>query len=293
MSAGPRRVLITGGAGQLAQASAPAFAAEGWAVTVVDIAEMDIRDRDQVVSTVRALRPDVVLNLAALRDADLCEVDVANAWATNDTAVHTLAEVCTDVGAHLTTISSDYVFDGGQDVPYVETDAAHPLSVYGQTKLASEAVVEQGFTAVRTAWLAGRLGANTVKTMLRLAADPDQAISFVNDQVGSPTVAEDLAPVLVRLSAERCAGVYHVTNQGEASWYELACHVLASAGHDPARTGSISTAELDPPRAAARPAYSVLDNAGLRREGIPALPDWRDAVRCLVEDLMEDGGYLR
>lgn len=288
-----RHVLITGGAGQLAQASAPAFAVRGWEVTALDIDEMDIRDRDLVFATVRALRPQVVLNLAALRDADECEVDVANAWATNDTAVHTLADACTDVGAHLTTISSDYVFDGDHDVPYVETDPAHPLSVYGETKLASESVVEQGFTAVRTAWLAGRRGANTIKTMLRLAADPDQAIAFVNDQTGSPTVAEDLAPVLERLSAERRPGVYHVTNQGQASWYELACHVLASAGHDPARMGSITTAELDPPRAAARPAYSVLDNAGLRRAGISALPDWRDAVRRLVEDLMEDRGYLR
>ena len=137
------------------------------------------------------------------------------------------------------------MFDGRHDVPYVETDPAHPLSVYGETKRASEAVVEQGFTAVRTAWLAGRLGANTVKTMLRLAANPDQAIAFVNDQTGSPTVAEDLAPVLVRLSAER------------------------------------------------RPGYSVLDNAGLRRDGIPPLPHWRDAFRRLVEDLIESGGYLR
>ena len=87
--------------------------------------------------------------------------------------------------------------------------------------------------------------------------------------------------------------IYHVTNEGEASWYELACHVLASAGHDPDRMGSISTAELDPPRAAARPAYSVLDNAGLRRDGIPPLPHWRDAFRRLVEDLIESGGYRR
>ena len=293
MMSSHQRVLITGGAGQLARASAPAFAAQGWEVTALDIDELDIRDRDLVFATVRALRPQVVLNLAALRDADQCEVDVANAWAINDTAVHTLADACTDVGAHLTTISSDYVFDGLNEVPYVETDPARPLSVYGETKRASEAVVEQGFTAVRTAWLAGRLGANTVKTMLRLAADPDQAMSFVNDQTGSPTVAEDLAPVLVRLSTERRAGIYHVTNEGEASWYELACHVLASAGHDPARMGSITIAELDPPRAAARPAYSVLDNAGLRRDGIPTLPHWREAFQRLVEDLVDSGGYLR
>lgn len=286
-----RRVLITGGRGQLAQATIPAFEAAGWEVTALDIDELDIRDRDLVLSTVRSLRPDAIANLAAIRDADLCEVDVEDAWATNATAVHTLGEAATAVGGHLVTISSDYVFSGNHDVPYVETDETHPLSVYGETKAASESVVEAGHTAVRTAWLAGRLGANTIKIMLRLADDPDRTMAFVNDQIGSPTVAEDLAPVLVRLAAERRPGIYHVTNSGEASWYELACHVLASAGHDPARMGSITTAELDPPRAAHRPAYSVLDNAALRRDGDPALPDWRDAVRSLVEDLVATGGY--
>lgn len=287
------RVLITGGAGQLAQATIPAFEAEGWEVVALDIDELDIRDRDRVFAAVRELRPRAIANLAAIRDADLCEVDVEDAWATNAIAVHTLGEAATDVGGHLVTISSDYVFSGEHDVPYVETDPTDPLSVYGETKAASESVVEAGHTAVRTAWLAGRKGANTIKIMLRLADDPERSMAFVNDQRGSPTVAEDLAPVLVRLAAERRPGIYHVTNSGEASWYELACHVLASAGHDPARMGSITTAELDPPRAAHRPAYSVLDNAALRRDGDPALPDWREAVRRLVEDLVASGDYRR
>ena len=286
MSPVERHVLITGGAGQLAQAAAPAFRAAGWRVTAVDIDPLDIRDRDQVFTTVRAVRPDSILNLAAMRDADQCELDPDNAWQTNDAAVRHLADACEDIGAHLCTISSDYVFGGDRDVPYTETDEAAPLSVYGSSKLASEVVVEQGATVVRTAWLAGRLGANTVKVMLKLAADPHRAIAFVNDQRGSPTVAEDLAPVLVHLSAERRPGVYHVTNQGHASWYELACHVLESAGHDPGRMGGITTDELDPPRAARRPAYSVLDNAALRRDDVALLPHWRDSVRDLVRDIV-------
>lgn len=270
----------------MAQAAGPAFAADGWRVTALDIDTMDIRDGDLVAATVRDLSPDAVLNLAAIRDADQCEVDPDTAWETNDAAVRHLAEVCEATGAHLCQISSDYVFDGEQQVPYVETDPAHPLSVYGASKLASEVVAEQGATVVRTAWLAGRRGANTVRTILRLASDRDRALAFVDDQRGSPTVAEDLAPVLVRLCAERRPGVYHVTNQGDASWYELACHVLASAGHDPGRMRPIATHELDPPRAAARPRYSVLDNAALRRAGIALLPHWEGSTRRLVEDIV-------
>jgi dTDP-4-dehydrorhamnose reductase len=279
-------VLITGGAGQMAQAAAPAFAADGWRVTAWDIDTLDIRSHDRVATALRGLRPDAVLNLAAIRDADQCEVDPDTAWETNDTAVRHLADVCEGVGAHLCQISSDYVFGGEQQRPYTETDEAHPLSVYGASKLASEVVAQQGATVVRTAWLAGRRGTNTVRTILTLAADPDRALAFVDDQRGSPTVAEDLAPVLVRLCAERRQGLYHVTNQGDASWYELACHVLASAGHDPGRMRPIATGDLDPPRAAPRPGYSVLDNAALRREAIPLLPDWRDSTRRLVEDIV-------
>lgn len=286
MSPTERHVLITGGAGQLAQAAGPAFTAAGWRVTALDIDELDIRDRDLVFAVARDLRPDAILNLAAIRDADHCEVDPENAWKTNDLAVHHLAAACEEIGGHLCTISSDYVFGGDHDVPYVESDKAEPLSVYGSSKLASEAVVEQGATVVRTAWLAGRRGSNTVRTIIELCADPNRALAFVNDQRGSPTVAEDLAPVLVRLSSERRPGVYHVTNQGEATWYELACHVLASAGYDPGRMRGISTDELEPPRAARRPAYSVLDNAALRRDGIPLLPDWKDAVGDLVRDIV-------
>lgn len=281
------RVLLTGGAGQLAQACAPVFAGAGWDVVALDLDELDIRDHARVREVLDDLRPAVVLNLAALRDADRCEVDVAEAWDTNAYAVHGLAAACDAVGAHLTTISSDYVFGGEQDRPYVESDPAHPLSVYGETKLASEAVADLGFTVVRTAWLAGRKGANTVKVMLRVAADPERPIAFVDDQRGSPTVAEDLAPVLLALSADRLGGVFHVTNAGEATWYDLARHVVETAGYDPARVRPIATEDLDPPRAAPRPAYSVLAPAALRSAGFDPLPPWQESFARLVHDLVD------
>ncbi|MFM8304094.1 MAG: SDR family oxidoreductase, partial [Actinomycetota bacterium] len=137
---------------------------------------------------------------------------------------------------------------------------------------------------VRISWVCGRHGTNMVKTILRLMAEHDE-LRFVDDQHGNPTFAEDLAPLLRRLAAERRTGTFHATNQGVTTWFEFARSVLAAAGQDPARVAPIATAELDPPRPAPRPANSVLDNAVLRAEGIPLLPDHRESLVRLVREL--------
>jgi dTDP-4-dehydrorhamnose reductase len=160
--------------------------------------------------------------------------------------------------------------------------------VYGRSKLAGEHEVGPHATTVRTAWLAGTGGPNLVRTVLGLAADPDRILTFVDDQRGSPTVAEDLAGMLFRLASERRTGLFHVTNQGAATWYELVRHVLAVGGHDPARVRPITTADLRPPRPAPRPVNAVLDNAVLRLVGVPLLSQWQDAVARLVRRLQND-----
>jgi dTDP-4-dehydrorhamnose reductase len=139
---------------------------------------------------------------------------------------------------------------------------------------------------VRTAWVSGAHGANMVKTVLRLAgADPGATLRFVDDQRGCPTFTADLARAVVRLGLDRRPGVFHVTNQGDTTWFGFAQATLAAAGEDPARVEPIATADLDPPRPAPRPANSRLDNAGLRLAGLPTLPGWRDALSRLVEAL--------
>ena len=132
--------------------------------------------------------------------------------------------------------------------------------------------------------MSGTSGKNKVKTVLRLGAG-DGPLRFVDDQKGSPTVAYDLARAVVELSLTRRPGLFHVTNQGEATWYSLACHVLESAGLDPARVEPVATKDLLPARPAPRPANSVLDNAALRLSGLPMLPEWRDSVARLVATL--------
>ena len=280
-----RTVLITGGRGQLAAAAGPAFAARGWDVVSTDIDTLDVRDRAAVLAAVEGLAPDAVLNLAAVTQADECEDDPDRTYVTNTIGVRHLAEACRRTGAHLCSMSSDYVFDGRRGTAYDEWDPVSPLNAYGRAKAASEREAGPSATIVRTAWLSGRHGRNIVKVVLDLARDPDRELAFVDDQRGSPTVAEDLAPVIARLVAERRPGRYHVTNQGEATWFDIARTTLVAAGYDPARIRPIATSELRPRGSATRPRHSVLDNAALRLAGVPPLPHWEDSVRALVADL--------
>jgi len=281
-----RTVIVTGAGGQLGSAAVAAFRGAGWRVVPVDHRALDVGDRDAVLQAILHVRPDAVLNAAAWTAVDACEGDPDEAFRVNALAVRHLAEGCRRAGAHLCQVSTDYVFSGtlaGTDRrPYTEWDETGPLSVYGWSKLAGEQEAGDEATVVRTAWLAGATGPNIVRTVLGLAADPDRRLAFVDDQWGSPTVVEDLAGMIVRLVSERRPGVHHVTNQGAATWWTLARHVLAAAGHDPDRVRAIGTAELEPPRPARRPPFAVLDNAVLRLQGMALLRPWEEAISELV-----------
>jgi dTDP-4-dehydrorhamnose reductase len=253
-------------------------------VLATDVDTMRVDDRDAVLSTFSAFRPELVLHGGALTAVDLCETEVDTAFAVNAVGTRHVAEAAALVGAHMVYVSTDYVFDGTSGRPYREWDAPCPASVYGASKLAGERECRPGATIVRTSWLCGANGANMVVTALRLA-DGDGELRFVDDQHGSPTFTADLAPALVTLGIDRRPGVFHVTNSGATTWWGFVRAVLAETGADPERVKAISTAELDPPRPAPRPAYSVLDNMALRLSGLPLLPDWRDALSRLVTTL--------
>lgn len=275
------RVLVTGAAGQLGIDLVAHCGSEGDDVMSLDRTRLDVSDRSAVLGLVTTLRPDVIVNAAAWTAVDACEGDRDRAFRVNALGPRWLRDATKSTGAHLVQISTDYVFDGTLDRPYREWDEPNPQSVYGASKLAGEREAGADATIVRTSWVCGANGNNMVKTILRLVADRN-SLSFVDDQRGCPTFTADLAPMVRRLAVERRSGVYHVTNQGDVSWYEFVREIVAEAGHDPAMVHPIATADLDPPRPAPRPANSVLDNGALRLAGLPLLRHHREPLRELV-----------
>ena len=247
-----------------------------------DIGNMRVDDRDAVLTTFTAFRPELVLHGGALTAVDQCETEVDTAYGVNAVGTRNVAEAAALVGAHMVYVSTDYVFDGTSNRPYREWDAPNPNSVYGASKLAGERECRPASTIVRTSWVCGAHGANMVVTALRLASAGDGELHFVDDQHGSPTFTADLAPAIVTLGLDHRPGIFHVTNSGATTWWGFVRAILAESGADPERVRPISTAELDPPRPAPRPANSVLDNMALRLCGLPALPDWQDGLARLV-----------
>jgi dTDP-4-dehydrorhamnose reductase len=279
------RVAVTGAGGQLGRDLVEHCTSMGDEVIALDRSSLDITDAVAVRELFTSVRPDAVINAAAYTAVDACETDQATAFAVNADAVEFLSAACELSGAHLVHVSTDYVFDGTLDRPYREDDATNPQSVYGQSKLAGEIAAGPDAAVARTSWVCGEHGNNMVKLVLRLAADPDQALAFVDDQRGHPTFAADLAPALRTLSVDRRSGIHHLTNDGAVSWYEFVRQILAAAGHDPDRVRPISTADLQPPRPAPRPANSILDNAAWRAAGYPPLRHFREPLTELVAKL--------
>ena len=273
------RVLVTGAGGQLGAELLRAFARHD--VVGCDRAALDVGDRDSVLAAICSTEPDAIVHAAACTNVDGCETDPDLAFRVNALGTRHVAEAARLVGARVCYVSTDYVFDGTAAEPYTEWSPPSPRSVYGRSKLAGEHELGPGHTVVRTSWVFGKHGHNIVKTILRLA-DQQDTLRFVDDQVGHPTEASDLAGMIERLVVGRRPGTFHVTNQGAVSWHGFARAVLDAAGHDPDRVEAIATTDLDPPRPAPRPANSVLDNAALRLSGIELLPDFRTPLARVV-----------
>ena len=274
-------VLITGASGQLGRELVCAFA--DLDVIATDVDQIDVCNRQETLSAIASLRPDIVVHAAAVTDVDGCEATPDLAFAVNALGTRNIAAAARTVGAYVVYVSTDYVFDGTKATAYDEWDTPNPLSVYGRSKLGGEHELDAGSAIVRTSWLFGVGGANVVKTVLRLAAAPGE-IRFVDDQHGCPTSAADLASAVRRLAGDRMPGTFHVTNQGATTWWQFARDIVTAAGGDPGRVQPISTQELGRP--APRPANSVLENAAMRLAGMPLLPDHREALERVVTELL-------
>lgn len=282
------RIFVTGAGGQVGHAVMELLEDSHHEALGVshgpEVGQIDLGSRHDVLGVVTAWKPDAIIHAAAFTNVDECEGNPTHAYLINALGTRFVTEAARRVGAHVTYLSTDYVFDGNKDEPYIEWDVPNPLSVYGASKLAGEREVDPTATIVRTSWVCGLHGPNMVKTVLRLAAG-DGPLRFVDDQVGHPTFADDLAAMLLRLTVERSPGVHHVTNSGSVSWYEFAREVLIASKGDPDRVESISSVELDPPRSAPRPANSRLANVAIEAMGLAPMRDFRDPLAELVSRL--------
>jgi len=289
------RLLVTGSHGQVGtELMARLDRRDDVEATGVDIDTCDLADRGSAHDLVRVERPDVIIHCAAFTAVDRCEAEPETAFRANALATRYLAEGAREVGAHVVYVSTDYVFDGSKGTPYVEWDLPSPRSVYGLSKLGGERELDPAWTIARTSWVCSAHGSNMVKTVLRLAGE-HETLSFVDDQVGHPTFAGDLAATLIALGEARAAGVHHVTNSGEVSWYGFVRAIMEAAGHDPDRVLPVSTTDFlaarpaDAPPMAERPAYSVLDNLALRAGGFAEMRDFREPLGEVVAALAAAG----
>ncbi len=251
-------------------------------------AEMDITSLDSVRKVIVSLRPAIVVNTIAYTNVDGCESNRELAFRVNGDGVKNLAAVTADIGAKLVHISSDYVFDGSKESPYLEDDPVNPLSVYGESKLAGEenARLNPDHIIIRTQWLYGRHGNNFVETMLRLAGEKEE-LGVVDDQIGSPTWTFDLSLAIRALIDNGCRGTYHAVNSGSCTWFEFAGSIFAENGII-IRLKPITSAELGRP--ARRPLYSVMDCGKLLRDTGMKLDEWRVALHKYLETKEEDNG---
>jgi dTDP-4-dehydrorhamnose reductase len=278
--------LLSGAGGQIGFELAKLLPAHG-EVSALDRASLDLADPDAIVETVRRLRPDIIVNAAAYTAVDRAETDADRAYAINSRAPAVLAEEAKRIGAVMIHYSTDYVFDGSSATPYVEDAPAHPLNVYGRSKLEGEraiAAVGGANLILRTSWVYGLRGQNFLLTMRRLARERDE-IRIVADQRGVPNWSREIARITATLVgqgsalAER-AGLYHLSARGSASWFEFAAAIIG----DVARPTLVPITTEEYPTPARRPAYGVLAPDKFESTFGFALPDWRDLLRKCLEE---------
>lgn len=260
-------------------------------VTYIDVDDLDITDAEDVSAYFAKHAFDAVINCAAMTNVDGCEKVEDAAYKVNALGPQNLARACAAQGAKFVQVSTDYVFPGNEPGERVESDPTGPISAYGRTKLAGEQLTLEANPrsfVVRTAWLYGYVGRNFVKTMLRLARERG-GMTVVDDQLGNPTSANDLAYELLKLILTENYGVYHCTNEGICSWAQFTRAIVEGAGYDPAIVTPCTSDEYAAanPQAARRPLFSALKNEHLAQTIGNEMRPWRDALATYLSRLPE------
>jgi len=282
-------ILITGANGQLGselQKLIPLYPQFRFFPT--DIDTLDLCNKAAIESFVDKNRIDYIINCAAYTAVDKAEDDIALCYRINCDAVRNLAEAAGQ--AKIIHISTDYVFDGTSDRPLRETDKTNPQSVYGKSKLEGEQILLKiapgGSIIIRTAWLYSSFGNNFVKTMIRLGKEKD-SLNVVNDQIGTPTYAADLAKVILQIIEESeknntfHAGIYHYSNEGVCTWYDFCLKIHELAGIKTCKVNPVSTAEYTVK--APRPLYSVLDKTKIKETFHLKIPQWEESLEKAIQ----------
>lgn len=277
-------IVVTGAAGQLGQAIQ--FVASDYTdcqFIFASSSDLDITNQERVNLFFEENKIDFCINAAAYTAVDKAEIETEKATAVNVVGPKNLAIACKKHQVKLIHISTDFVFDGTATRPYIETDQTNPIGFYGKTKLDGElaiAATMDEYFIIRTSWVYSQFGNNFMKTMLRLASERD-TLSIVNDQIGSPTNAVDLAKAILKIIThfKPLYGIYHFSNEGIASWFDFAKEIF--------RINKV-TIELNPipteafPTPAKRPKYSVLDKSKIKNVFGIVIKEWKEALQQTI-----------
>ena len=282
-------ILITGANGQLGNEMKQILNKNlQFNTFFTDVDNLDITNLDAIDKFIQANSIDIIINCAAYTAVDLAEDNAELCRKINAEAVENIAKAALKHHARIIHVSTDYVFDGNNNRPYIESDAINPQSVYGKTKAEGEQLLQtilpQDSIIIRTAWLYSAYGKNFVKTMLSLGRTKD-TINVVHDQLGSPTYAKDLANAIYAIIIHDLwiPGIYHFSNEGICSWYDFTQEIHRLAGINTCKVHPITTAEY--PVKAKRPMYSVLDKTKIKNTYGIFIPDWKESLRNCINEL--------
>ncbi len=280
------KILVIGANGQLGNEICDLYKEKN-EVTGLTHNDIEIADIDDVKTKIFRIKPDVVINTAAYHNVPLCEENPALAFAVNGAGSLNLAKVCEEQDCTLVQYSTDYVFDGVKGRPYVEGDVPNPLNVYGVTKLTGEYFVRnycRKHYVIRISGIYGKVpcrakGGNFITTMMN-AAKEKPVVKVVNDEILTPTSVEEIAKNTMSLLGAESYGMYHMTAEGECSWYEFARVIFETLKLE---TPLVECSVADFPSVVKRPFYSVLENSGLKKLNINDMPHWRDSLTSFLK----------
>ena len=288
------KILVIGCNGQLGKDMGRILTSAGYDVSGMDVPAIDLTDPAGTAAIIKAAAPQTVINCAAFTAVDACETRRPEAYAVNAGGVSTIALAARATGAKVIHFSTDYVFDGLKNAPYIETDTVNPQSVYGKSKLEGERLLAQALAdhvIVRVAWLYGIHGQHFIKKIKNRALairGTGETLKVVTDEIGTPTYSVDVCRQTLELLKKDARGLFYCTNEGFCSRYEFAREIIKAYALDVAITPCVSK---DFPLPAPRPAFSVLENKRLKDMGINVMRDWKVAFAEYVQ--VEDGSRIK